>query len=280
MKKIYPAIALILLSALIIPLVGCGGGDLHSNKDKLRVLVENERFQAAEKIYLKYIYDNPTDSTLLYQGCLLYWGMDMPDSALVLINKFTSLYPIRRDGFVWLRKVAAEVQDYDREIYAVSQIADMDGDRRSYLYDIANLNFLRGETGLAISTCNHILEYDPGNQQVMFLLANSLAKAGVIDSAIVVMKRLNSMAPKRIDVLANLGSFHATAGKYYEAGIYYDSLTIFYPDYIPGWFGLGNVKLQLGDTTGALAAYYTVYQADQTFLGVDSIIRSIDPMGP
>ncbi len=63
-----------------------------------------------------------------------------------------------------------------------------------------------------------------------------------------------------------------------EAKGYFDKLTILYPDYIPGWFGLGHIRLSLGDTTGAREAYRQVYQRDTTFLGIDSILRSLDEL--
>ncbi len=67
-----------------------------------------------------------------------------------------------------------------------------------------------GSYGLGISVCEEILKKDPGNSEMRFLMANGLASIGQLDSAITIMKDLDSKNPNQIEILSNLGSFYAT----------------------------------------------------------------------
>jgi len=88
------------------------------------------------------------------------------------------------------------------------------GNRRKYLFEIARLNFEREYYGLSIATCNDILAYDPGNPQVLFLMAGGLAATAQMDSAISILEDLKRKNADQVEILSNLGSFYANKGDY------------------------------------------------------------------
>lgn len=243
---------------------------------KLRTLVEKGEYERAHTEIAILLPEKPTDSTLLMLAIKIYLALDIPDSAHTWAKQYTALYPTRLEGYHVLYETGGKVEDYDAQIWAVSQLGYLENDRRKYHRQIAELNYLRGEYGMAMVTCKQILEYDPTNPQALFVLANSLAAAGRLDSAIVVMEQLDRLSPDKIEILSNLASFLASSRDYEKAAVHFRHMTSIYPDYMPGWFGLGNVLLQLGDTAGSRNAYRQVYSRDSTFLGVDSILRELD----
>ena len=244
---------------------------------KLRSLVEDGKFEEAVKEVEILKPQLPTDSTYLMLAGKTYMALNQFDSAHVCFKQYTALYPTRLEGYHFLYQTGGELEDYDAQIWAVSQLGYLENDRKKYHYDIARLNFLRGEYGQAMRTCYMILEYNPSDPGTLFILANSLATAGMIDSAIVIMERLNRQSPDKVEVLSNLASFLVDKKDFEQAARHFGRITALYPDYMPGWFGLGNVLLTKGDTAGAREAYWQVYTRDSTFLDVDSILRELGP---
>lgn len=238
-------------------------------------LVKEKKFDRAQKELRILMEQSPTDLVVLSLGGQIYLGLNELDSALSYAKKLTALYPGFREGFIFLHKIASLKEDYDTQLWAVMQLSYMSGDRRDYYFEIADLNFKRGDYGLSKGTCYDILAYDPQNPQVLFLLANNLAAIGQLDSAIMVLEELNQKNPNKVEILSNLASFAAAKRDYDVAEKYFEKLVQTYPDYLPGWFGLGNVRLSQGDSGGACTAYREVYYRDSTFLGVDTILGHI-----
>ncbi len=245
---------------------------------KLRTLVDDGKFDDALKEVQILKPQISTDSIYLRLAGKTYLALKQIDSAHVCFKQYTALYPTRLEGYRYLYETGGMLEDYDAQIWAVSQLGYLENDKRKYHYDIARLNFLRGEYGQAMKTCNMILEYNPDDPGTLFILANSLATAGQVDSAIVIMERLNRQSPDKVEVLSNLASFLVDKRDFEQAAAHFGRITTLYPDYMPGWLGLGNVLLTKGDTAAAREAYWQVYTRDSTFLDVDSILREIDPM--
>jgi len=132
---------------------------------------------------------------------------------------------------------------------------------------------------MALATCRDILKNDPGNREVMFTMANSFAAVGNLDSAIVLLEQINKLTPDQVEILTNLALFRAHKGDYTESETMFRRVTQLFPDYVPGWFGLGNVLLIRKDTADAVAAYRQARNRDSTYLGVDSVLRSLNPLG-
>lgn len=245
--------------------------------EKLRKLVTDEKYEAALQEIPLLKTAMPTDSVLLMLAGITYLGLNLPDSAHACAVQFTALYPTRLDGYHFLYRTSELTEDYDAQIWAVSQLGYLENNRKKYHMEIARLNFLRGEYGQAIRTCEMIFEYDSENPNALFIYSNCLATIGKLDSAIAVMEKLNRRNPDKIEVLSNLASFLVDKKEYDKAAIHFKRITALFPDYIPGWYGLGNVLISRGDTVGAKDAYIQVYSRDSTFLDIDSILHSLDP---
>lgn len=242
---------------------------------KMADLVQEKKFDQAQKELRILMEQYPTDLTVLSLGGQIFFGLNELDSALSYARKLTALYPGFREGFIFMHKVASLKQDYDTQLWAVTQLSYMSGDRKDFYFEIADLNFKRGQYGLSKVTCYDILAYDPQNPQVLFLLANNLAAIGQLDSAIVVLTELDQRSPNKVEILSNLASFAVAKKDYGSAEKYFGKLVQIYPDYLPGWFGLGNVRLERGDSSGARAAYMEAYDRDSTFLRVDTILSCL-----
>ena len=269
----------LIIAVLVLGLMSCGGETTpESRLDKMRRLVDDGKFEdALEEIpLLKNAI--PTDSAFLMLAGRTYLGLNMPDSAHACAKQFTALYPTRLDGYHFLYQTSELTEDYDAEIWAISQLGYLENNRPKYYYEIARLNFLRGEYGQSMRTCEMIFKTDPENPDALFIYSNCLATIGKIDSAIAIMEKLNRRNPDKIEVLSNLGSFLVNKRDYEKAAVHFKRLTSLYPDYIPGWYGLGNVLITTGDTNGAKNAYMQVYTRDSTFLDIDSIMHSLDPL--
>jgi tetratricopeptide (TPR) repeat protein len=260
-------------------LAACGGEMTPDERlIRLRELVADENFEKALNEVQLLLPKMPTDSAVLMLAGKTYYALQKFDSAHVCAKQYTALYPTRIEGYHLLYATGEELEDYDAQIWCASQLGYLENNKPKYYFDIARLNFLRGEYGMAMRTCHMILENDPRDPNALFILANSLASAGKIDSAVTIMEELNRVTPDRVEVLTNLASFLADKRDYEQSAVHFRRLTSIFPDYLPGWYGLGNVMLNSGDTTAAGEAYWQVYTRDSTFFKVDSIMRSIDPL--
>jgi len=262
-------------------IIGSCGGDVsfEARLAKAEKQIERQQFEKALKELRPALENHPTDSDLL---CLLtqaYLGANKPDSAHYYIKQHTALYPTHLKGYRLMYRTSELVEDWDSQIFAVSQMGYIENNRRKYHLKIAELNYIRGEYGMAIRTCNQIFEYDPDNIRAKFILANSLSVIGKIDSAIAVMEEIDRAQPNQVETLTSLGMFWVNKGDYRQAAVQFRRLTGLYPEYTPGWFGMGNALLGAGDTAAARKAFMEVYRRDSTFFGVDSILRSLNPLG-
>ncbi len=271
----YCALPLILI---ILFAAACGPRTPQEKLAQVQRLTDAGRFEKAVEDLPELMKQFPTDSTVLLLGCRIYLGLNQHDSVVAYAKKLTALYPHRLDGYQILYQSAGKIQDFKAQLWAISQMGYIENDRPKYYPEIARLNFEMGNYGLGIEVCREILKSQPANSQALFMLANGLASVGQLDSAITIMKDLNLKNPDQIEILSNLGSFYATKQEFAPALEYFQRLTALFPDYIPGWFGLGHIRLSLGDTTGAREAYRQVYQRDTTFLGIDSILRSLNEL--
>lgn len=269
---------IIVLIAVLLGLTGCGEKTPQARLEATRRLVDNSRFEKAVAELPALMQVLPTDSAVLLLGARIYTGLKLPDSVLAYTKKLTALFPQHAEGYRLMYDAGGALKNYDAQIWAISQLGYVEGNRRKYFLEIARLNFERGQYGLSIATCNDILTYDPGNPQVLFLMAGGLAAAGQMDSAIVVMEELRRKNPDQVEILSNLGSFYANKRDFGKARDCFLELTTKVPDYLPGWFGLGHCRLGLGDTLGARDAYRQVYSRDTSFLGVDSILRELNQL--
>jgi len=277
MKKVLILALLAAIAAAFV--VSCGGeASLETRLSKARHLFDREKYSDALEQLQPMIPQNPTNAELLMLTGKTFMALRQYDSARYYAKQYTSLYPAHLEGYRLLYDASGQLKNYDDQIYAVSQLGYLEHNRRKYHLEIAELNFLRGEYSMAVRTCNQIFEYDPGNTDALFILANALASIGQIDSAITIMQTLDRNDPDQVEVVSNLASFLVSNKEYDQAAIQFQRLTSMYPDYIPGWYGLGNVLLHNGDTAGAREAYGEVYMRDSTFLGVDSILREITPL--
>jgi len=262
---------------LAVILCACGGDKSpRARLEKTRNLASQEKFEKALSELRPLITGQPTDSAVLILAAKVYFGLEKYDSAHYFAKQYAMLYPTRLDGYHMLYMTGEKVKNYDDQIWAVSQLGYLENDRRKYHVEIAQLNFLRGEYGMAMKTCEMVFEYDPNNIAALFVMANSLATIGQLDSAIGIMERLDKQNPNQVEILSNLASFFVSKRDYQQAIAHFQRLTTLFPDYLPGWYGLGNVLLQAGDTAAAKDAYGQVYRRDSTFLGVDSIYRHLN----
>jgi tetratricopeptide (TPR) repeat protein len=261
-------------------LISCGTGLTPEKRiEKMHDLVVAKKFdQAIEQLNVLMV-DRPTDSQVLFLGGMAYLGMEKYDSAASYAKRFTSLYPKDMDGYRLLYESSEKIGNFQAQLWAVSQMSYMDTDRRKYFPEIARLNFQLGNYGMALATCRDILKNDPGNREVMFTMANSFAAVGNLDSAIVLLEQINKLTPDQVEILTNLALFRAHKGDYTESETMFRRVTQLFPDYVPGWFGLGNVLLIRKDTADAVAAYRQARNRDSTYLGVDSVLRSLNPLG-
>ncbi len=275
---------MIRIATLIIPLIAavflfaCSEELTDQERiENVRTMVQAENHAKAILEVTSLIDGHPSDSILLYWGAKAYLATGETDTAVSYAKKLTSLYPSHIEGYRLLYDAAEEVGDHASQLWAVSQMGYYVLDRRRYYNEIAELNFKLGEFGMAIRTCNDILEYDPDNLRVMFLLASSLATTGRFDSAIAVMERIDRLYPDNIEVKSNLGSYLVEVGRFQDAEFKFLEIVRADPEFLPGWYGLGNVLLERGDTAGAVDAYRHVYDRDPSFLDIDSVLKEIDP---
>jgi len=245
---------------------------------KLTQLIADGDFTEAPEHIHALMTDRPSDSTLLMDGAKVFFELEMYDSSLAYARKLTALYPKNYEGYTLLYKAAGKLEDYDSQIWATSQMSYLDNDRRKYYYELARLNYLRGMYGASIKTCLDILEYDPINLNARFLLSNSLASAGALDSAILVLSEIDSLQPDQVEVVSNMASYYAANRDFTNALKQFRRVTTLYPDYIPGWMGLGHVLIRQGDTAEAEKAYLQAMSRDSTFLGVDTLLHNINPI--
>ena len=264
---------------LAVMLCACGDSSPRARLEKTRRLASQEKFENALNELKPLITSQPTDSAVLILAAQVYYGLEKYDSAHAFAKQYAVLYPTRLDGYRMLYTTGEKTKNYDDQIWAVSQLGYLENDRPKYYVPIAQLNFLRGEYGMAMKTCEMVFEHDPNNIEALFIMANSLATIGLVDSAIGIMQRLDKQHPDKVEILSNLASFFVSKRDYQQAIVHFRRLTNLFPDYLPGWYGLGNVFLQAGDTAAAKDAYQQVYQRDPTFLGVDSIYRQLNKGG-
>lgn len=271
----------IILFAIIAALViGCGDRTPEQQIEKVRDLVNAKKFEKAAEEVRALMKIKPTDSTLLFLGGLAYIGLEEYDSALSYAKKLTALYPRVLNGYRIQYEAAAKIGNYDAQLWAVGQMSYLDStNRRQYYPEIAQLNFMRGDFGIAIATCREILTHDPGNSQVLFILASSLASIGRPDTAVTILRDIDARIPDQVEIVSNIATYLIRQNDYPLAEKEFRRLCRLYPDYVPGWYGLGNVLITRGDTAGAIGAYRSARSLDSSYLGVDSIIRSIDPLG-
>lgn len=269
------ATAICLLALLVA--AGCGPKTTQERIVRAQRWTDAGRFEKAAEELPELMKLVPTDSAVLLLGCRINMGLNRPDSVAAYARKLTALYSDRIDGYRILYQAAGAIDDYKTQLYAVTEIGYLEHDRAKYYPEIARLNFEMGSFGLGISVCEEMLKNDPTNTQARFMLANGQAAIGNLDSAIAIMADLERKNPNQIEILSNLGSFYVTKRNYQSALTYFLKATTLFPDYVPGWFGLGHVRLNLGDTVGAREAYRQVYQRDTTFLGIDSLLRSLEP---
>ncbi|MCP4566001.1 MAG: tetratricopeptide repeat protein [FCB group bacterium] len=270
----------LLITALffaIACLSGCAEDTPEERIEAMRELVADEKYEKALKELWQVIDQRPTDSTVLYLGGRVFFGLTWFDSAVSYSKKLCALYPQNVAAYRLLYESAGFIEDYKTQLWAISQLGYIEGNRSRYYYNIAELNFQLQDYGLAISTCDAILKTDPDNKSALFLKANSLASAGKIDSGITILEILDRKYPGRVEILSNMASFYATKRDYPNSEFHFQQITEMFPDYVPGWYGLGNVRLKLADTLGARNAYGEVYARDSAFLGVDSILDAIAP---
>lgn len=269
----------LIVGALLLGLTACDSEMTPETRlEKFRKLVADGKYEAALEQIPPLRAALPTDSAVLMLSGITYLGLNMPDSAHSCAKQFTALYPTRLEGYHLLYRTSELTEDYDAQIWAVSQLGYLENDRKKYHLEIARLNFMRGEYGQAIRTCQMIFEYDSENPNALFIYSNCLATIGKLDSAIAIMEKLNRRSPDKVEVLSNLASFLVEKKDYDKAAVHFGRLTALFPDYIPGWYGLGNVLISKGDTAGAKDAYIQVYLRDSTFLNIDSIMHSLDPL--
>jgi len=261
---------------LLFICVGCGEKLTPEERVvRLRRLVDEEKFDEARRHVGILLRERPTDRVVLYLSGKVYYAQKVLDSALTVAKQYTDLFPDDIEGFKFQYQVAEELNDYESQIWAVSQLRYLENNNRKYLPRIAELNLLMNKPGMAEEVCKDILEYDPGNTQVMFTLAAALAGMDKLDSAIIVMEELNRRHPNKMEILFNLGNYLASTERYEEARKVFIQTTSLWPEQNGGWYGLGNVLIQMGDTSGARQAYQRVYESDSTFLGVDSILQNL-----
>lgn len=267
----------ILFAVILLILTACGETTREGRLEQAWKNVKAEKYDKAQADF-KVLYKNhPTDSAVLNVGAYIYGGLGQIDTALAYARKQVALYPKYLAAYYLLDTIAISARDYDQQLYAISNIGYIENRREIYWYRIAELNFLRGDYGICRTVCYEILKNHPDSSAAKFLLANALSAAGVNDSAIMVMERLHEEMPDRIEILSNLGVFYANVRQYARAKTAFEQLTRQRSDYLPGWMGLGNSCLMLGDSAEAIRAYRRVYMSDPTFYGVDSILKEIDP---
>ncbi|MEZ5360520.1 MAG: tetratricopeptide repeat protein [Candidatus Zixiibacteriota bacterium] len=242
---------------------------------RLKRLTDSGEYPEAMEYYKGLKDERPTDAVVLMMGARLYFEYEQYDSALSCAKKYANLYSGDPSGYQLLYKVAKQIKDYDQMLWALSQLGYIGRDRKPYLPEIAQLNLIKGNPGMAVSVCRDIVEYDPENQSVLFTLGSGLLAIGKADSAIVVFEHLDDLVPDQLEILVNLGMCYATVEKFNKAEEIYGQVTVMYPDFMPGWYGLGNILSSKGDTTGAIEAYRHVYSIDPTFLGVDTLLRNL-----
>ena len=268
---------LILLIAISLLFAACGETTREGKLERAWKNVKAQKYEKAEADF-KDLYQNyPTDSAVLNLGAYVYGGLDKMDTALSYARKQVALYPKYLAAYYLLDTVAISAIDYDQQLYAISNIGYLQGNRQDYWYRIAELNFQRGDFGICRSVCYEILKNHPDSSAAKFLLANALSAAGISDSSIMIMEQLNDELPNRLDILSNLGVFYANARQYARAKDTFEKITELRSDYLPGWMGLGNSCLMLGDTAEAIKAYRRVYMGQPDFYNVDSILKVIDP---
>lgn len=272
-------IVFIVMSA-VLTFISCGG-DLTPEKriEKMRDLVAAKKFDQAADQLTVLMRERPTDSQVLFLGGMAYLGLEKYDSAASYAKKYTALYPKDMDGYRLLYEASGKSGDYMAQLRTVSEMSYLDSDRRKYFPEIARLNYEVGQYGMALATGRDILKNDPGNKQVMLIMANSYAAIGNLDSAVLILEEINHMVPDQVEVLTNLASFQARKSNYPEAERLFRRITELFPDYVAGWYGLGNVLLTKNDTAAAITAYRQARSRDSTYLGIDSILRSLHPLG-
>jgi len=264
----------------IVAFISCGESLTPEKRiEKMHELVAAKKFDQAIEQLKVLMVDRPTDSQVLFLGGMAYLGLEQYDSASSYAKKFTVLYPKDMDGYRLLYESSEKIGNFEAQLWAVSQMSYVDTDRRKYFPEIARLNFQAGNYGMALATGRDILKNDPGNRQVLFTMANSYAAIGNLDSAILIMEQINNQTPDQVEVLANLAIYQAHKSNYPEAEKHFRRVTQLFPDYIAGWYGLGNVLLIRNDTADAITAYRQARNRDSTYLGVDSILRSLNPLG-
>ncbi len=267
-------IAILILCGLV--LAACSEDlTLEQRTSRLKRLTEQGEYDKAMEHLAILVKEKPTDQIVLMTAARLYFETGQYDTSLSYAKKFSSLYSEDVEGYRFLYTVSSQLNDYKQMLWALSQLGYKEKNREKYLPEIAQLNLMNGSPGLAVAVCRDIVKYDPDNPQVLFTLGSALMEINKGDSAILVMERVNILQPNQLEVLANLGMYYAAASRIQQAEEVFGQITVLYPEFIPGWFGLGNVLTAKGDTTGAIEAYRRVSSSDPTFLGVDTLLRNL-----
>ncbi len=242
---------------------------------RIQELISNEKFDDGLEMLRELLVMKPSDPTVLMLGSRIYLGLEQIDSAFAYATKLIALYPKDLKSLRFYYSLCELNEDWEAQVIAISRIGDMEGSRVPYYEKIAELNYRRGYYGMAMQVLHEMLKTNPDSAQALFLMANSMASVGKVDSAILYMEKLELAWPERIEVLSNMAAFHATKRNYEQAEYYFSKTTALYPDYVPGWYGLGNIQMFRGDTAQGKKAYWQAYVRDPYFLGVDSIVREL-----
>jgi len=122
------------------------------------------------------------------------------DYAIALYNQVLAIKPDNGDARAELRKALSRKSDYSRASSFVSNLQGM-----PYFISLL-ITKLSGNLDNTIRACERFLQVNPKNIKINFLLGNTLAKAGYLNSAIAVFEFIEQVDKGNTEALKIAGS--------------------------------------------------------------------------
>jgi cytochrome c-type biogenesis protein CcmH/NrfG len=159
-----------------------------------------------------------------------------------------------RSGFGWyLLGIALErAGDFANSVRAYESALQLLPDHAEVANDLGRLAFRLGMTGQAEQLFRHFLARHPDNPEAANNLACAIRDQGRHDEAVALLRPAIMKTPEQPMLWNTMGTIVSDQGDFANAVIFFTEALRLDPDFARARYNLGNAKLLLGDTDGAM----------------------------
>lgn len=161
-----------------------------------------------------------------------------------------------RSGFGWylLAITRERASDFASSVKAYEAALALIPEHAEVANDLGRLAFRMGMKVQAEKLFRHFLARHPGHPEAINNLGCALRDQRRFDDAIALLKPALGERPRNVQLWNTLGTVVAEQGDYPNAEIFFQESLRLDPDFYKSRYNLGNARLALGDSEGALEA--------------------------